>query len=144
MNYVEILRKDLYPFVSTWISIEKTEQYKEFVLDFLRSFLSTVRSNRKFVTNHKEQFNTFKNTDKFTPHAPYLLNKPEKYEERIPTIEEMRARLNLDKLPETQSQENDKAQSFHEVRKYGPVQGKNIIKGIYNTSTVSNYQETFK
>lgn len=43
----------MHAFINAWINIEKTEQYKEYVLDFLRSFCSTIRTNRKFVTHKK-------------------------------------------------------------------------------------------
>jgi hypothetical protein len=39
-------------YVNAWIVIERTEQYKEYVIDFLRSFACVVRSNRKFVTHN--------------------------------------------------------------------------------------------
>lgn len=117
----------------------------------MRSFLATVRSNRKFVTLQKEQFGTFKNTDKFTPHAPYLLNKVEKYEERIPTLEEMRARLNLDsyKFEEMKTESNygenyAKMQEINDRKKQLTQGNKNIMKGIYSGATITNYQETFK
>jgi hypothetical protein len=117
----------------------------------MRSFLATVRSNRKFVTQQKEQFSTFKNTDKFTPHAPYLLNKIEKYEERTPTLEEMRARLNLDsyKFEEMKTESNygenyTKMQEINERKKELTQGKKNLMKGIYSGATMTNYQETFK
>ncbi len=50
LNYAEILKSEFCQYVQAWVSIEKTEQYKEYVLEFLRSFLATVRANRKFVT----------------------------------------------------------------------------------------------
>lgn len=40
----------MHEYINAWVQIEKTEQYKEYVIDFLRSFCSVIRSNRKFVT----------------------------------------------------------------------------------------------
>jgi hypothetical protein len=40
----------MHEYINAWIPIEKTEQYKEYVIDFLRSYCSVIRSNRKFVT----------------------------------------------------------------------------------------------
>ena len=39
LNYAEFIKKEYYNFIQNWIKIEKSEQYKEYVLDFLRSFL---------------------------------------------------------------------------------------------------------
>ena len=147
-----MLRKDVYPYIQAWVSIEKTEQYKEYVLDFLRSFLSTVRSNRKFVTQNSEKFQKFKDTDKFTSHAPFVQVKTNmKMAERVPTLEEMRTRLNLDNYKFSEKDDktiyNDNIQNMEEIkkRKQELINGnKNFLKGIYSGATSTNYQEVFK
>ena len=142
-----MINKDLYHYVQAWVSVEKSEQYKEFVLDFLRSYLSTVRSNRKFVTHNSDQFHNFKGHDKFTTHAPYLLNKTEKLVERVPTLEEMRARLNLDSYKLTENDGTKDNSNYDEVRNRKQQLnngGRSIIKGIFNASTNTTYQEMFK
>lgn len=53
LPYAELIKKEYHLYVKNWISIEQTEQYKEYLLDFLRSFMSTVRANRKFITQKK-------------------------------------------------------------------------------------------
>ena len=40
-------------YITAWLSIEKTEQYKELVLEFLRSFCSTVKVNQKHNSHYK-------------------------------------------------------------------------------------------
>lgn len=145
-----MIKADCFQYITNWVNTEKSEQYKEFVLDFLRSFLSTVRANRKFVTHNFDSYLNFKPTDKFTSHAPYLLNKPEKHVERIPTYEEMRVRLNIDsqKFIESQGTTQSFSQSQKEEiekRKKELTQGsKNIIKGIFPNTTSTVYQEVYK
>lgn len=50
LEYAAFIKKEFHEFIKSWVKIEKTELYKEYVLEFLRSFQSTVRSNRTFVT----------------------------------------------------------------------------------------------
>ena len=50
LNYADFIKKEYHSYIQNWLAIEKSEQYKEFVLDFLRSFMATIRANRKFVT----------------------------------------------------------------------------------------------
>jgi hypothetical protein len=156
LNYAEYIKKDVHAYIQAWVGIEKTEQYKEYVLDFIRSFCSTVRSNRKFITHNKDTLKNFKQTDKFTSHAPYVQNRSNKIVERIPTLEEMRARLNLDvnnynTTKESGAEEgtvyNDNIKNQEEIkkRKLELMNGnKNLIKGIYANTTTSCYQEVFK
>lgn len=40
-------------YVEAYLSIEKTEQYKDYILKFLRSFCSTVNANEKNKTHYK-------------------------------------------------------------------------------------------
>jgi hypothetical protein len=150
LNYAEFIKKEYFGYVQNWVNIEKTEQYKEYVLDFLRSFLATIRSNRKGVTHYGESFKNFKKGDKFSTHATFILDK-KTYEERVPTLEELRARLNLDKqnIPEFNKTAvyNDNIQNMEEnkKRKSELINGhKNLLKGIYKDNTSSCYQEIFK
>ena len=118
------------------------------MLDFLRSFISTVRSNRKFVTIYGDQLQNFKRTDKFTAHAPYVQTKSEiKLIERMPTLEEIRVRLKLDSYkPEPQGNVHH-INNFEEMAKIrqDSINGnRGILKGIHNYSGASCYQETFK
>jgi len=155
LNYAEYLKKENHPYIQAWVGIEKEEQYKEYVLDFIRSFTSTCRSNRKFITHNKDTLKNFRQTDKFTSHAPYVQNRSNKIVERIPTMEEMRARLNLDVNNYNTTKEsvedttlyNDSIRNQEEMKK-GKMElmngNKNIIKGIYANTTTSCYQEVFK
>lgn len=45
--YSDLLKKHIIGYIKNWLQIEKSEQYKEFLLDFLRSFMSTVNANNK-------------------------------------------------------------------------------------------------
>ena len=145
-----MIKSQYFPYISNWVQLEKSEQYKEYVLDFLRSFLSTIRSNRKFITHNYDVFHDFKQNDKFTSHAPHFLNKNPKYEERIPTYEEMRARLNLDtqKFSESQSKSLSSTENHKEEiekRKRELTNGtKNLLKGIFPNTTSTVYQEVYK
>lgn len=40
-------------YVASWLDIEKSEQYKDLVLKFLRAFCSTVKVNQKNNTHYK-------------------------------------------------------------------------------------------
>lgn len=40
-------------YVSSWLEIEKSEQYKDLVLRFLRAFCSTVKVNQKNQTHYR-------------------------------------------------------------------------------------------
>jgi hypothetical protein len=71
----------------------------------------------------------------------------------IPTIEEMKARIGLDKSsvnPDTNydmSVYNDNIKNQEEIkkRKMELINGtKNLLKGIYNNTTSSCYQEVYK
>lgn len=150
LNYAEMIRSPYHEYIQRWIGLEKSEQYKEWVLDFVRSFLATTRSNRKFVTHHNEMFKDFKRNDKFTVHAP-LLPQGTKVVERIPTLEEMRARLNLDKKEEFKINPdtvyNDSLKNLESIKKMKMelINGKkDLLKGIYQSNPSSIYQEVYK
>lgn len=117
----------------------------------MRSFLATVRSNRKFVTHNHDQFNTFKTKDKFTPHAPFnLTNKKDKIPEKPLTIEELRRRWNLDDLKKyeikapTSSEQISNREEIQRRKEELSRGSKGLINGIYNSSTLTNYQECYK
>jgi hypothetical protein len=73
-----------------------------------------------------------------------------KYEERQPTVEEIRARLNLDKYKNVtleQPKLNDNIENMEENRrrKEELVRGqKNLLKGIFSNVNTSYYQDSFK
>ena len=152
LNYAEFIKKEYHYYIQQWINIEKTEQYKEYVLDFLRSFLATIRSNRKFVTQYSEDYKNSKPWDKFSTHAVYLDNRTP-IEVNNPTIEEMQEKLALERQAILDKERNsgivynDQIQNQEETkkRKEELVNGqKNLLKGIYNNVTVTSYQDTFK
>ena len=95
LNYAEFIKKEYYNFIQNWIKIEKSEQYKEYVLDFLRSFLATIRSNRKFVTQYSEDYQNSKPWDKFNSQATIIERSQAPIHNT--TIEEMQARLELER-----------------------------------------------
>ena len=95
LNYAEFVKKEYYPYIQNWLSMERTEQYKEYVLDFLRSFLATIRANRKFVTQYREDYQNTKPWDRFKSESAKV--EREKIPTHNPTIEEMQARLELER-----------------------------------------------
>ena len=73
-----------------------------------------------------------------------------RYEERYPTVEEMRARLNLDKYKNKQLEQpklNDNIENQEESkrRKEELIRGqKNLLKGIFPNVNTSYYHDSFK
>ena len=122
LNYAEFIKKEYHYYIQQWINIEKTEQYKEYVLDFLRSFLATIRSNRKFVTQYSEDYKNSKPWDKFSTHAVYLDNRTP-IEVNNPTIEEMQEKLALERQAILDKEKNsgivynDQIQNQEETKK---------------------------
>lgn len=53
VNYSEVIVKKYQEFITKWALIEDAEQYKEYVLDFARSYYSTVKSNKPYTTTYK-------------------------------------------------------------------------------------------
>ena len=152
LNYAEYIKKEYHAYIQNWIINEKTEQYKEFVLDFLRSFLATIRSNRKFITQYSEDYQNPRACDKFTTHATFIENK-KVIPTHNPTIEEMQERLALEKQAIIEKEKasgivyNDQIQNQEEIkkRKMELMNGnKNMLKGIYGDSVNSCYQEDYK
>jgi hypothetical protein len=103
-------------------------------------------------------YTDFNQHDKFTLHAPEnQVNKVVVFKERVPTYEEMRARLNLDKdnsnliklRPNTSVtvrknldydlQEKTRKQIQEKMRGT-----KNLLKGVYAAMPVSNYYDNYK
>jgi hypothetical protein len=77
--------------------------------------------------------------------------KTVKVQERVPSIDEMRARLNLDSYIRSDYDanalynDNIKNQEEMKKRKAELINGqKNLIKGINNNTNTSCYQEVFK
>lgn len=80
-----------------------------------------------------------------------MQTKKPKLNERPPTLEEMRTRLNLDSYvpyeedPNAAYNDNIKNQEENKARKLELMNGHgNLLKGIYNNTSTSNYQETYK
>ena len=151
LNYAEFIKKEYYNFVQNWLNIERSEQYKEYVLDFLRSFLATIRSNKKFVTQYTDDYQDSKPWDKFKSQATIIERA------QIPvhttTIEEMQARLELERQEILEKERkagivfNDQIQNQEETkkRKQELMNGsKNMLKGIYAGNVSSNYQDSYK
>ena len=131
--------------------MERTELYKEYVLDFLRSFLATIRANRKFVTQYNEDYQDAKPWDKFKTESAKV--EREKIPTHNPTIEEMQARLELERQAIIEKERNagiifnDQIANAEEMkkRKEELVNGnRNLLKGIYVGNMSSNYQESYK
>ena len=151
LNYAEFIRKEYYNFIQNWLNIEKSEQYKEYVLDFLRSFLATIRSNRKDVTQYKEDYRNPKPWEKFNSQATFIDRA------QVPihnvTIEEMQAKLELERQAIIEQEKNsnitfnDQIQNQEEMkkRKQELINGsKNLLKGVYVGNISSNYQDSYK
>ena len=151
LNYAEFIKKEYYNFIQNWLNIERSEQYKEYVLDFLRSFLATIRSNKKFVTQYTDDYQDSKPWDKFKSQATIIERA------QIPvhttTIEEMQARLELERQEILEKERkagivfNDQIQNQEETkkRKQELMNGsKNMLKGIYVGNVSSNYQDSYK
>ena len=151
LNYAEFIRKEYYNFIQNWLNIEKSEQYKEYVLDFLRSFLATIRSNRKDVTQYKEDYRNPKPWEKFNSQATFIDRA------QVPihnvTIEEMQAKLELERQAIIEQEKNsniafnDQIQNQEEMkkRKQELINGtRNLLKGVYVGNISSNYQDSYK
>ena len=151
LNYAEFIKKEYYNYIQNWLKIEKSEQYKEYVLDFLRSFLSTIKNNTKYVTQYKDDYQDSKPWDKYNSQATVI--------ERVQppvhttTIEEMQAKLELERQAILEKERksgivfNDQIQNQEEMkkRKQELVNGqKNLLKGIYAGNVTSNYQDSYR
>lgn len=53
VNYSEIMIPKYREFITKWALIEEAEQYKEYILDFARSFYSTIQSNKPNYTTYR-------------------------------------------------------------------------------------------
>ena len=151
LNYAEFIKKEYYPYIQNWLSMERTEQYKEYVLDFLRSFLATIRANRKFVTQYREDYQNAKPWDKFKTESAKV--EREKIPTHNPTIEEMQAKLELERQKIIDFEKNsgivfnDQISNNEEMkkRKEELVNGnRNLLKGIYVGNMSTNYQDSYK
>ena len=151
LNYAEFIKKEYYNFVQNWLNIERSEQYKEYVLDFLRSFLATIRSNKKFVTQYTDDYQDSKPWDKFKSQATII--ERAQVPVHTTTIEEMQARLELERQEILEKERkagivfNDQIQNQEETkkRKQELMNGsKNMLKGIYAGNVSSNYQDSYK
>ena len=151
LNYAVFVKRELLPYIQSWINIERSEQYKEYVLDFLRSFLATIRSNRKFVTKYSEDYKNSKPWDKFSCHS--VFQERARINTFNPTIEELQEQLALEKkaLIEKEKESgvvyNDQIANQEEIKrkKEELVNGqKNLLKGIYTNTMSTVYQNSYK
>lgn len=151
LNYAEFIKKEYNNFIQNWLLLEKTELYKEYVLEFLRSFMATIRCNRKFVTQYSEDYRDCKPWDKYTVQATF--DDRAQIETHNPTIEEMQAKLEMERQAIIDKERNsgitfnDQIQNQEEMkkRKKELVNGqKNLLKGIYAGNISSNYQDSYK
>ena len=117
----------------------------------MRSFLATIRSNRKDVTQYKEDYRNPKPWEKFNSQATFIERA------QVPihnvTIEEMQAKLELERQAIIEQEKNsgvtfnDQIQNQEEMkkRKQELINGnKNLLKGIYAGNLSSNYQDSYK
>lgn len=84
----------------------------------------------------------------FTTKAAFSTRSDNPYANRELTIEELRARLNLDGKKDIPQEDPNSISAMAEEsrkRKQELVNGhKNLLKGIYNNITTTLYNETFK
>ena len=117
----------------------------------MRSFLSTIRSNRTGVTQYKEDYKNPKPWEKFNSQATFVERA------QVPihhvTSEEMQAKLEMERQAIIEQEKNsdvqfnDQIQNQEEMkkRKMELINGnKNLLKGIYAGNICSNYQESYK
>ena len=66
LNYSEVLKPQAVTYISSWLNKESVEKYKDHVLDFLRSFFSTVQNNKTFLTSNKYMYKVYQKHEKYT------------------------------------------------------------------------------
>lgn len=149
--YSEFLNSLSIHYIQSWLNREKCEEYKEMVLEFLRSFYSTVKSNGKFRTVTKDSYNAYKRHENFTQ-DPFFSDGKNPQIIQYPTVDELRKILKIDELKEKIANippivfnDNLENMEFIEKKKQELVRGKkNLLKGIYGSTTTTVYQECFK
>ena len=53
MDYGLFLTTEYCTYIDKWKFIEINDEYIEYVVDFLRGFFSTIKSNQKYMTVNK-------------------------------------------------------------------------------------------
>jgi len=145
LNYSEMIKKEFHLYIKKWIEIEQTEQYKELLLEFIRSFTATVRSNRKFVTHNSEEYKNNKRHDLYNVHAIYGQRDNEiRLEPRQVSLEELQAKLKVMRENEKSLEEKPNNEEANNRKKELIAGAKNILKGIYSGATTSVYMENYK
>lgn len=150
-QYNDLLSEYGVQYIRNWLTIETCELYKDMVLSFLRSFYSTVKSNKSAFSIYRKDYNPYKKHENFSKDAFFMEQKTYRRDHSI-SVEEMRKILKIDELKEKMSKipkiefnnqiENNK---FLQEKKQELIRGKkNLIKGIYGSTTTSIYQESFK
>jgi uncharacterized FlgJ-related protein len=113
--------------------------------------MATIRANRKFVTQYREDYQNTKPSDRFS--AEPIFAERAKIQTHNPTIEEMQAKLELERQSIIEKEKaagivfNDQIANNEEIkkRKEELVNGqKNLLKGIYQGNMSSVYQEDYK
>ena len=152
LNYSEMIENKYSEYITKWALLEEAEQYKEWVLDFVRSFYSTCKSSLPNQTIYQKEYTNYKFSDQFTKHGVFIPPMNNK-NTTVPTVEEMKERLGLQELKkkyelkEQNIKYNDNLQNQEEIIKMKKelVCGqKNLLKGIYADTFNSHYKETFK
>ncbi len=156
--YSSILSSDTLDFISNWLKNEKTEEYKDYVLDFLRSFYTTYHSNRNHSTVYRDEYHKYQKHETYSEVAVFCENaKLKRFDyskQKYIPVEEMRKNLKIDQMKQdfntkmqkwtNLSSDND-GYGLIQQRKQELIKGnKNIIRGIYGNTSTSVYQESFK
>ena len=150
-KYSEVLNPLAVQYIRNWLMKEACEAYKDLVLDFLRAFYSSVKANRKFVSINRNDYSDYKKHELFSNNS--LFAEPKNHSQRdYISIDEMRKILKIDELKEKFKEApkivyNDNIENFQFIKekKQELVRGKkNLLKGIYGSTTSSVYQESFK
>lgn len=103
LNYAETI-KDVYTeYITKWGLLEQTEQYKELVLDFVRSFYSTCISNIPNHSVYTKDYVKSRKGDFYNKHGTFITDNKSK-PLKILTTEELREKLGIDEMKKGQSQ----------------------------------------
>lgn len=151
INYSEMIINKYSEFITKWALIEEAEQYKEYVLDFVRSFYSTVKSNKPNYSAYTQFYENPKQTDLYSKHGCFM---PEVFPKKnlMPTLDEMRERLNLDASKKRLEnlkpiKYNDLIQANEDVKQMKQVLingNKNMLKGIFPNTLSTTYLDLYK
>lgn len=168
LPYSQILNISCLHALKNWLAIEHTEEYKDLVLEFLRSFYTTVKFNSKdYKTTKHMSYTPFKEHELYS-NKPFF-DKASLYHNanslsknkgnKLMTMEEMRNYLKIDELKNKLNknielyEKTKKQQEVSNMDHYNMLNKKkeelirgncNLLKGIYGNTNSSVYQENFK